>query len=675
VSTFLLEINPSTNYTAVPSVGWVDITAYHMVDQDTTVNVGGTDEGLDVTPSTFSCFLDNITGNFTPDNAAGSFYPNLTIPSWIRFTADGTRRFTGLVDAWKPTMRGTNSFKATQVTATDILKRLSNRVRLGSYLGQEIADDNPTAYYPLGDGKAAFGMQDVSGNGNPPLLEQHRGIGGGMDFGGDSGLSTDKLSSPKFNPNLAGDATLNAINNQDGPSFALGNGIGGSMLVTTLTTPMVLDNSHAITVEWWVKLEAETVPAFGTGLSSNTKYVTVYFSNPAANWAVGGQIAAVYLGIPATSATQGTAYAEQGQYGLQYLGNLSGTDQSAAQANSILVAGQWYHMVFSVAISGHVLAYMNGQRLAYLGQEANITITGQQYSFLSIGGYAFGQAVNSFHNGSIAHMALYDHVLTPTRVMQHYLAGRTGFAGEGVSDRVNRIINYAGIGPGSVEQASMPVAAQDDDAPGPALSRLATTEQGLFFISPAGVPTFFNRSHRYDPNTPTLTLDATQDLGDSIQPVKDDQKLINDVQVVSPAGTSRVFDAASQNAHGEYATSLDSLAANSITADDTARWIIATRKDQYLRCPDITVDVLTCTPAVRAAALACNLFDHISVINLPPGFQQLANTVQRGRSETWKIDDQQIVFHTIANPPPGTIYRVGVGGQDEVTTSTARLGW
>lgn len=668
---FSLQINPSTNYTQAPTTGWVSVSEILGVNE-TTVTDGGSDESLDVTPGSFSCYLDNTEDAFTVDNAGSPYYPNIKIPTWVRFSIDGVAQFTGLADGWYPTVRGAESWKATRLTATDVLKRLATRSRLGSFVGREVIADTPVAYYSLGDGADAYAMADQTGT-NPPLVEVHRGIGGTLAFGGDSGLPHDDLPSPAFHPNLGGDVSLNAISSQDADPIAAGSGLGGSILETTLTTPLVLDATHAITVEWWVKFAGETIPAFASPFGDVTKYATIYFGNPSGNPATGGIIEGGYFGAPRMGPAAGQIYAENGAYYIQYVG--PATDQATAYMNHILVPDQWYHMVFVVEIGGRCVAYINGQRLGYLNTEANISVTGQQFSYLGLAGLAIADSQNNYHNGSIAHVALYNHTLSAARVMQHFLAGKTGFAGEALSDRVARIIRYAGMGTGNVEQADLPVAAQNDEAPADALSRLAISEQGVFFIDPAGIPTFYNRSHRYDPATPTLTLDATQDIGDALQPLYDDQKIVNDVRVVSPAGTTRVFDAASQAAVGEWSLDVQSLASSSITAADIAAWIVATRKGRNYRLPDIVVDILTCSPAVRTAVLAAKLFDRIHLTGLPAGFAALGDLVIRGRLVSLTEEAQSVTFHAIPNPATAQTYRVGVAGSDEVTTSAARLGW
>ena len=667
---FLLQLNPSTNYTQPPASGWATVTEI-LGTEETAINDGGSDESLDVTPGSLSIILDNTSDAFTVDNASSPYYPLIRVPVWVRFSIDGVAQFTGLADGWYPTVRGADSWKATRLTATDVLKRMATRSRLGSFLGQEIIADLPVAYYSLGDGSDAFAMQDQTGV-HPPLTEVHRGIGGSMDFGADQGLDTDDLSSPAFRPNLGGDVTFNDMDSQDAAAVATGNGIGGSFLATTLASPMTLDATHDVTLEWWVKFAGESVPDFANNIGDATHYASIYFSNPAGNQAISGLIAAVYFGIPVIDSTQRN-YAEGGAYLIQYAG--SGTDQAIAQSAHILVPGQWYHFVFTLKLGGRCVAYLNGQRMGYFTAEANISVSGQQYSYLSLGGLAVGSSQNNYHNGSLAHVALYDHTLTADRVMQHFLAGKTGFAGEATSDRVARIIRYAGMGTGNVEQADLPVAAQNDEAPATALSRLANSEQGVFFIDPSGVPTFYNRSHRYDPTTPTLTLDATQDIGDSLQPLYDDQKIVNDVKVSSPAGTTRVFDAASQAASGVWSLDVQSLASSSVTAGDIAAWVVATRKGRNYRIPDIEVDILTCSPALRAAVLAAKLFDRIQITNLPAGFSALANLVIRGRTLSIGENSQIVTFHAIPNPALGQTYQVGVAGVDEVTTSAARLGW
>ncbi|GAA1701656.1 LamG domain-containing protein [Fodinicola feengrottensis] len=666
-----LEINASTTYSAAPTSGWIDISAYVAWDQQCTVTRGRADEQSAVTPSTFACVLDNVDGRFTPGNSGSPYYPNIKIPLWIRFTivdagaGISSPRFTGLVDSWTVDVSGPNSYKTVAATATDVLHRMQRFRQIRSFLHEEILQDGPLAYYPMDDGKDATGFADQSGNLQPPLQVYSIGPSGGLDPGGTTGPPAAGESAPNFTPDYS-QGYANPF---------------GKYLQTNLTSPLTIGNGHSYTLEWWMKINVdgnygETYPNYDGASLFYTGAMMVDGQN-----LIGG----FYQGPNGPSPfVSGGPYTN---YGTAQTYLACGDRTSTTQARGLgghLTPGIWYH--FAVVSDGGTTAasaafYQNGHMMGCVGSFVPLSqppATVKTLSQLQIAGLpAFGGALL---DGSVAHVALYQTNLSQTRLMQHHLAGRNGFYGESLRNRAVRIIKYAGFGDQSassaMEASGTPVVNQSADTALNLIHALETTEQGLFFIDPSGLPTFYSRGHRY--TSPVLTLDASPGSGNvgvgDVVPILDDSRLINDVTTTTGTGSSsRAVNNASVAANGTYQASVTTVSASPTNGDETSRWIINGQSNPLIRIPQITVDLLT-QPSIRAAVLAAKLLDQTQFTNLTTGYVFGIMAVE-GISETWSIDKQVVLFTVVPNVPQTTVYTVGVAGSDELDTSSARLGF
>lgn len=672
-----VEYNTSTTYTQPPVANWVDLSTWLRWNLGVTVTRGRTDEASAVTPSRLTLVLDNVDGRFTPGNTSSPLYPTITVPCWIRFTlvdaslGISSVRFTGLVDSWKPDVAGANSAKVVNVSASDVLQHLSRFRDLRSTLHEEVLQDVPIAFYPMDDGDDALSFADQSGNLQPPLQILSIGATGSISPGGTDGPPATGAKAPNFTPDLV-----------QGVSNLPRNG-HGKYLLTNLSNGLTVGNGHPYTIEWWMKLNQQAAnPSYNNG----TLYVfpgLTLLESPASNLSsrYGGIYQTAFGLIPPDPGAQ-SMYGD-GHMILQLGTSVFGTQPPNGQSGA-LNPGIWYHFA-CVSDGGSTTSsakfFMNGHFMGCTGvtyppdtlpaPPAGV----RDLTYMVLAGLpVFG---GDLLDGSVAYAALYESALSQPRLLSHYLAGRNGFHGETLRTRLVRLLNYAGLGDqtanANVEESLVPVIPQGNGKALSLVNQLEVTEQGMFFIDAAGLPAFYNRSHRYV--SPLLTLDATEIANADLQPILDDQRLLNDVTTTTGLGTkSRATDGASILTKGYYQRDVATVAASPTNGDETSRWIINGRSQALLRWPSIRVDLLT-QPTIRAAVLAAKPLDRLTLSNLPAEYV-FGTTAIEGWSEAWGVEEQAMVFNVTPNvAPPATVYTIGVAGSDEVDTSSARLGF
>jgi hypothetical protein len=73
-----VELALSSGYTtAAASRTWTDVTDYVEAQRGLPIQLGRPDQFSTVQPSRLSLTFDNTDGRFTPEYAAGAYYPNI----------------------------------------------------------------------------------------------------------------------------------------------------------------------------------------------------------------------------------------------------------------------------------------------------------------------------------------------------------------------------------------------------------------------------------------------------------------------------------------------------------------------------------------------------------------------------------------------------------------------
>jgi hypothetical protein len=298
-----------------------------------------------------------------------------------------------------------------------------------------------------------------------------------------------------------------------------------------------------------------------------------------------------------------------------------------------------------------------------------LTITG-------IGGGS-GLGITPILIGSVAHVAGFTSILSPTQVANISTAALNGFAGETVAARLTRIAGYSGIPVGTLDSSSLTLAGGDTNGQSAmqAIQEVIDAEFGLAFIDGNGALTFHNRSAVAGTATPDLTLDR-QWVTPEVLPVVDDQQIINYFEATA-AGTGGVqvaADAASEVTHGRYTSSSTYLVQTDAEALDRARWIVGNFAEPSPRYGTLTINLYGMTPALASTVLtALDLNCWLRVTSLAsqnPG-GTTADVVVQGWRESVTAESWSITCNVVAR----SLYNAWILGSSTygVLGSTTKL--
>jgi hypothetical protein len=592
---------------------WVDVTQWVRSVSGIAITRGRQDQYDQTQPSRLTLSLLNPGGRFTPGNVSSPYYPNVKRGRRIRVseTHNGVtyRRFTGFVDEWPVTWADASaSVSYVDITASSRMARLGRAKTLQSIIGSEYLQDNPVAYYPLGEPEGALKAGNVSTTAQPNMAVTAVGAGstGNITFGDSTGPGTDGLTAALFTRVSA---------------------TAGANLV--MTSPAVI--SQGVPVAGSVLLEAWF-------LTSTTAEMGIAAATAAPD-ASGFAWYAIALGVSATGKLTG----------IQSRGTPGSSEFSLASAATVS-DGLTHHAALRVTdTTGDTVAtlFLDGAVVA------STTLTGAFWRYdlqRLIGG---GGIVNSCYAGTLSHVAIYDTPgteISNARIQQHYLAGSTGFSGERSDQRITRLARYAGMPSSDVTVEtglSTSIINQDTTGQTPLslMQDVTSTENGVLFDSGDGKLTFHARSHRYNVAS-SLTLYAGG-LLTGLEPRLDDQGLVNDISASRPNGVSvRSVDAASVSEYGLYREEIQLLTTDDNEVFDAASWKVYVASTPQVRVPTAGVLLNLANTAQATAILSLEIGDRITLANLPS--QAPAASMDffiEGWTETITADDYRIAFN------------------------------
>jgi hypothetical protein len=594
---------------------WTDITAYLMSSpndpggQPVAMPWGRQDQSSTVEPASTVLVLKNSDGRFTPGNTSSPYYPHVKRRVRIRYTiTSGTTLtlFDGYVDSWTVTVQTDGPTLAT-VSLSDTFARLSASTALRAMVVEEMLLDAPTALYPLSEAEGATSAGDISGNSNLPLVVTNSKYGAGtLTFGADTGLALSStgaaFSSPDYDANsLAQRGTYLA-----GPASMMPTVAGWS-------------------IELWF-LAPNSVPVRNVVLAMGQ--------------AGGSPGYAVNVEILGSSGSLAVA--------------INGVNATGFTGVKNVCDGGWHHVVLTHGADDKTdNLYVDGQ--------LDRTVTeGSVNGWTGVTGVTFGFAVfagiyNSSYDGTLANVATYATALSATRVLAHYNAGKTAFAGESTATRFARLAGYRPnlgvtttgtvgvVGSGATAGMSL----------GDAFTDTATAEGGVLQTN-RGVTTLIGRSNWYDPAT-TLTLNAATGQVDLPTTWRDDtQALLNDATVSRPDGASqRSVNSASVTADGVAQTSITANVNSDRDAADMAGWLVAVGVQEHLDCPTLTVNLYVRNSAsLTMAVCALKTFDIVTLTNLPASAPASTMSFQvQGSTITVGSDVFTAELYTTVMPP------------------------
>jgi hypothetical protein len=143
---------------------WTDVTGYVRFPDGITITRGRQDEQSSPASATCRLVFDNGSGNFSPTNTAGAYYPYLTLGTLLRVsayvvsTASYTVRFVGNVYEWPVdwAIGPQDPNRVCTIVANGPRRRLQRNPALqGPYRRASLARISPVSYWPLEDASSA----------------------------------------------------------------------------------------------------------------------------------------------------------------------------------------------------------------------------------------------------------------------------------------------------------------------------------------------------------------------------------------------------------------------------------------------------------------------------------------------------------------------------------------
>lgn len=284
--------------------------------------------------------------------------------------------------------------------------------------------------------------------------------------------------------------------------------------------------------------------------------------------------------------------------------------------------------------------------------------------------------------GVVAHLAVYDSVLSATRILAHADAGLNGFAGDLTDERLERYAVYGGIDPNEVHADGGSTTMGHVDTTGQQVVEMLrmceTTEGGVLFDQRDGALRLQGRAHRYElASLYTLNM-AEQEVEADYAPKFDRSAVLNDVEAQNVAGTvsARRRDTASINAYGVASDSVTTASEDEGEPLQIASWRTSAYAEPKTRVPTLSVDCLAQvgkTPNC-AAVMATNIGDKITVSNHPT---QMAATSSdyfvEGWIETYGPESLVMTFNVSPTSPWDEVWILGDPVRGEL--GTARLAY
>jgi hypothetical protein len=506
--------------------------------------------------------------DFTVANADGTSYRDGQNNVWsVQGTADIVAdptvypRFTGFMEGWPQSGFRPPETAVMDVGAIDIFGLLANIPVGRSVYAIEVDTDTPRLWFPLGEEIGTKAVELVARN--------------DADYTKDpKTIATDGLI--RLDPGRAMRSESDMYVIQNAPFVQ--------------QDPAKLFSASIMTVELWLVLDVPTQPS--PPIIFTSTLTELHLANT------------FRLQIVAISGDEDEPYWEL--HATAY----NTTRIAAIDANPLIALdGDPHHLVVVFDTSGGSTsaAYLDGVVIpgATWGHQARV---GQEFFFpMPTANYltvaaAAPESWNE-HDGTFDEVALYDHSLNAARAAAHRSAGTTPWSGDSTGARVGRILDLCGVGTAdrAIDTGVItlgPTALATD-----ALSYLKSierTEAGQFYWAhQEGKLRFRDRYQNFNNARSTTSQanfsDDPADSGavrvepESVQIVRDEQLIWNEVTVNWDAGSNTASDAASITAHGRRSKPIDTRLKSSLEAQALAEWIVDRYKDPIDRIRSLTI--------------------------------------------------------------------------------------
>ena len=584
---------------------WTDVTDYWDGSRAVTVTAGRADTIEAVQPGRMTgLVLDNTDGRFTAGNTSGAYWPNVLSGKRVRVSVQNpvsltyVPRFTGRVDGWPLSWEDNGSTCLVTLSATDMLGDWAQAsmsygdswmyTRLSELAGANLIDYwGCTWLNESGNLPNSKGRGALVGNGSAPLTLSGVGLPG------------DPRQTPEH--------------------------VYGAGFFTAAISPT---SSKSWTVTAWIRVTADP---------PSTGFYPIIVE----------RIVALPPGDRVAMRVKGDSV---------WLSTISAggivTDRLSATVD--VVDGSWHCVRMGITESaGTVTASL------YVDNVGGATTTGMTVAnSLADATWDRFIKVGSSFTGSVAHVAYFDGGTALTN--QQIASPGLGFYFTPAGTRLTAIADYAGLtAPTVLGSERAPLAASTPfGKPLDLVSTIEATEGGLLWCDGAGVVTFNCASERTSTPTLAFTLDVSE-VGKDLNVAADNVTVVNEVTVtntqpvsafkVDPTTTTvTVRDSQSVTSIGPRSRSLSVSWYNSNNPG-----YLRTRAEELLsrnpapRIPTLSIEPLTMSDAQQAAALSADVWNLISILNLPSAGGWVANWLGRieGWTEVLSIDQWDMTFN------------------------------
>lgn len=589
---------------------WVDITSGF---RSYSIRRGRSREVDEITTGTLTVTLDNATGDFTPGNTAGAYYPNIKAGRPIRVSVTVTTGqvylFTGEIDSWGVAWSDDDQRELLcVVTASDAFERLARR-NCRSLYAETVLDNTAfpcVAYYPLTEpaGSVSFA------NGQPAVPQPMAQLVASK-YGAGTFVAGDKAGF------MAGGApqstactfTHSGVGNVEGMSTVV---LSGGPVKNGAEPP----SSGPWTWGCWFN-----IPIAPTDQAMLLYARAALFTDP-------------FAVSRASSAKLYMDSAGKINFTLQNRFGQIGTVQSAANYAG---GNVWHYVTASLAADNKTMTLFvdSSSATTVMPTAINASAGMVAFSWFVAGGQLspWGESAGGL-NGSMASVELYSAADTALGNGIRWLFGRDGFyISNGTADRVVNLAQNFGFGlfsaPFVVAETGVTTQVAKYDIAGSsflaALQTYTATEQGVLYIDGFGSLIFKSRASRVN-QAPLFVLDNGNDeirtgLGFGI----DKQLLTNEFAAVRAGGAvQRVRDTLSGSIddYGVYSNAPNDESAQVVllTTDNEVNDYAAFKVAQYgqpkPRSPSMSVDMLT-NPAIWPTVVKADIGVRFAAINMP----------------------------------------------------------
>lgn len=570
-----------------PSV-WTDISSYV---RSISLKRGRDHELSRSVAGTCTIRLRNTDRRFDPGYVSGPYYGDLKPMRQVRVTATHSAvtypLFYGYVENWAQTwptrlLNGAGDAECILELADGFkVLGLFEVAGTGDYR-TEILADSPTEYWPLEEDAGATSAEDITSSGDDLTANASQ-----VTFG--------STPSPLFGPN--GVADFGAV--------------GNTPLVKTASTqwdPLgPLQGPRDMSIELWI--------------------------NPDAYPSAGNVAGLVSINRGTTAAGHGQLYLEDdGALTLDFEAN--GVTYTRSSPAGFVTVGEWTHVVVTRSRAGIIIWYKDdlvaadevdsddvGASIAQgttNGGTSNVTIT--------VGANS-GES-SPYFDGKIAHVALYQQVLSPERVLAHFTARLQ----EGVDDYAGTQIatTLSAIGwPAALEDLDVgDFLMQPLELSGTALETLLhigeVSEQGLVQMTADGKVLFHAHSTMLNHTTATVTFGdggGSEIPYDGLTFRNDDEDVYTRIRMSRNGGADLIVD--NLDAQSDYGVRTLSLTNLALASDDDVAALAQELRTRYagpLQRPFSVHFVASTTDATWVALLGLDTHhDKVNVARRPPG--------------------------------------------------------